>query len=220
MQSIRGEKRASGLLTHFMFGFLFLSALNLAYFYRTSTKLSEIEHLVNDFRASAGGVESHLNSSKSSGSANESLSHNLKAGSAIVTESDRVHINQPMTRIISTPSHPTQSMESGGLDLHPVIPASAAEALTETNNSLKGQVIAANLSPKPREYRKIRWTYSFSATNTLVLEQIHPEDAVAFGKEYTASKRRLPVPAAGNATSDSDARITRIWIWGEAAHNP
>ena len=53
------NKKISNLITYFMFSFLLLSLVNLAYFHKTSSKLKEIENIVHGNTHFGGLVFEH-----------------------------------------------------------------------------------------------------------------------------------------------------------------
>ena len=80
--------------------------------------------------------------------------------------------------------------------------------------------------PAHRKWTMKRWKFELSSTNTIVLEQISPEDAVPYGRHYTESVRNRSRPLRPGTAAVSDAAslaalspadfasIKRIWIWG------
>ena len=68
------------------------------------------------------------------------------------------------------------------------------------------------------KWSKIKWQYS-TGSKDFILEQIAPEQALAFATAYTASvKSKYPPPPPPPEQPTDFKRIKRIWIWGGSSH--
>ena len=89
-----------------------------------------------------------------------------------------------------------------------------------------GSPVAGSDKQIHRKWQKKKWRFELSIANTIVLEQVAPEDAISYGRHYTESVRNRSRPLRPGTAAVSDASflaalspadfasIKRIWIWG------
>ena len=160
----RAERKGVGVLIS-MFTFLSLSLINLAYLHQTSKKLSEVENVVKDVHHLSLKFESKIEASPNSLNLSRVTIHPIIYA--------KVNQSQQAVSASATPAGPSKNFDAP--ERIASLPASSPKILPLLEN------FSALNSEDPistGRFRKFQWTYTFTDSNKLVLEQIHPDDAV------------------------------------------
>ena len=104
--------------------------------------------------------------------------------------------------------------------------SNVAPGLPDRLPPVHGSPVAGSDKQIHRKWQKKKWSFELSIANTIVLEQVAPEDAISYGRHYTESVRNRSRPLRPGTAAVSDASflaalspadfasIKRIWIWG------
>ena len=163
----RTERKGVGVLIS-MFTFLSLSLINLAYLHQTSKKLSEVENVVKDVHHISLKFEPNIETSPNSLNLSRGAIHTIIY--AKVNQSQQAVSSSATLTAMADPSKKFDAPEQIAS-----LPASFPKMLPLLENL--SALISEDPIPTGR-FRKFQWTYTFTDSNKLVLEQIHPDDAV------------------------------------------
>ena len=211
MQGKRANSSLFGKNTNYvhilMLVFLGMCVINVIYLKRTSVMLLEIENAI--LLAKNRGKLRDANTIYAESSSDR---RNLSNANSIP------NYNSDTMKPVESRVEPSNRFSSNSFSVSSVVPAQRPPT---PERQIADPGIQGN-----RHWAMKTWKFELSSTNTIVLEQISPEDAVPYGRHYTESMKNRSRPLRPGTAAVSDAAslaalspadfasIKRIWIWG------